>query len=74
MNNSGMGINRPRVLVTLGGMPAGSGIGQAMGRVRVPYKQFLLVYSGKASARDIANLAMKRKVCFLPQYPRIVLR
>eukprot|EP00903_Cladosiphon_okamuranus_P013389 g12477.t1 len=50
---------RPRVLVTLGGPPAGV---EAKGRVRVPYEQFLLIYSGKASARDIASLAMHRKV------------
>ena len=57
-------MNRPRVLVTLGGLPRGSGVGQAKGRVRVPYKEFLLIYSGKASARDIGNLAMQRKVGF----------
>lgn len=62
MSIPGTVSKRPRVLVTLGGLPAGSEKGQAKGRVRVPYKQFLLIYSGKASARDIGNLAMQRKV------------
>ncbi|CAN0419856.1 unnamed protein product, partial [Hapterophycus canaliculatus] len=51
---------RPRVVVTLGGPPPGAG--PAKGRVRVPYKQFLLIYSGKASTKDVASLAMHRKV------------
>lgn len=57
---SGKEDERPRILVTLGGPPDGSE--EAKGRVRVPYEQFLLIYSGKASAKDIARLAMKRKV------------
>lgn len=65
VGNPGTASKRPRVLVTLGGLPAGPGRAPAKGRVRVPYKQFLLIYSGKASARDIGNLAMQRKVCFL---------
>lgn len=52
---------RPRVLVTHGGPPEGAG--EAKGRVRVPYKQFLLVYSGKATAKDIVRLAIRGKVC-----------
>ncbi|CAM9938658.1 unnamed protein product [Ectocarpus sp. 6 AP-2014] len=51
---------RPRVLVTRGGPPVGAG--EAKGRVRVPYKQFLLVYSGKATAKDVVRLAMCGKV------------
>ncbi|CAN0496409.1 unnamed protein product, partial [Ectocarpus sp. 8 AP-2014] len=51
---------RPRVLVTRGGPPVGAG--EAKGRVRVPYKQFLLVYSGKATTKDIVRLAMRGKV------------
>ncbi|CAN0544257.1 unnamed protein product [Ectocarpus sp. 12 AP-2014] len=51
---------RPRVLVTRGGPPVGAG--EAKGRVRVPYKQFLLMYSGKATAKDMVRLAMRGKV------------
>ncbi|CAN0012314.1 unnamed protein product [Ectocarpus sp. 4 AP-2014] len=51
---------RPRVLVTRGGPPVGAG--EAKGRVRVPYKHFLLMYSGKATAKDIVRLAMRRTV------------
>lgn len=51
---------RPRVVVALGTPPAGAE--PSKGRVRVPYEQFLLIYSGKASATDVARLAMNPKV------------
>lgn len=57
--------------MTLGGPPEGA-LCEAKGRARVSYEQFLLIYSGKASARDIISMALKRKVRGLAQHSQSI--
>ena len=58
-------VPRPRVVVMLGGPPPekeGVAASGTRSRVRISYDRFLLVYSGKASARDVINMGLQRKV------------
>eukprot|EP00611_Tribonema_gayanum_P002098 TRINITY_DN1153_c0_g1_i1.p1 TRINITY_DN1153_c0_g1~~TRINITY_DN1153_c0_g1_i1.p1 ORF type:complete len:400 (-),score=108.43 TRINITY_DN1153_c0_g1_i1:483-1637(-) len=50
---------RPRVVVHQGAAPADAPV---MTTVCVPYEQFLLIYSGHASARDISRLIWSRQI------------